>query len=92
MFWSGGNVGLYAYVFQVPVLNMTEHQYRDDHDLLVAMSEQIKQVRVDIQDLKDGTSTKIADHELRLRRLELWGAMAIGGAYAVEFYFNFIKG
>jgi hypothetical protein len=29
------------------------------------------------------------DHELRIRKLELWGAMAIGGAYVVEFVFQF---
>ena len=63
----------------------------NDHDLLVTMHEQIKQVRKDIQDLKDGTSAKILDHELRLRRLELWGGIAIGISYALQFYLNFIR-
>lgn len=31
------------------------------------------------------------DHENRLRRLEMWGAVALGVIYALEFYFNFIK-
>lgn len=30
------------------------------------------------------------DVELRMRRLEQWGAIAIGVLYAVEAYFNFI--
>lgn len=63
----------------------------NDHDLLVTLHEQIKQVRVDIQDLKDNTAGKVLDHELRLRRVELWGAIAIGAMYAIQFYFNFVK-
>jgi hypothetical protein len=65
--------------------------YENDHDLLVALHEQIKQVRVDIKDLKDGTSDKLLDHELRMRRLELWGAIALGLSYALQFYINFLK-
>ncbi len=63
----------------------------NDHDLLVTMHEQIKQVRIDIKDLKDGTGEKLADHENRLRRLELWGAILVGISYALQFYLNFIK-
>lgn len=28
---------------------------------------------------------------VRLRRLELWGGIALGFIYALQFYFNFIK-
>lgn len=49
---------------------MSSLDYTNDHDILVAMNEQIKQVRHDIQDLKDGTSVKINDHEVRLRNLD----------------------
>lgn len=75
-----------------------------DHDLLVTVHEQVKQVRVDIQELKDGTATRLTllekdhvsledkkDHEDRIRRLELWGAIAIGLTYALQFYFNFLR-
>ena len=62
-----------------------------DHDLLVTMHEQIKGVKEQIKELKDGTATKITDHEVRLRRLEMWGGVAIGVSYALNFYFNFIK-
>jgi hypothetical protein len=56
-----------------------------DHDLLVQLHEQMKQVRLDIRDLNDSTSTKVLDHEMRLRRLELWGAMAIGALTLIQF-------
>lgn len=58
----------------------------NDHDLLVTMHEQIKGIKADIRDLKDGTSTKLSDHELRLRRVELWGGIAIGFSYALQIY------
>lgn len=63
----------------------------NDHDLLVTMHEQIKGIKNDIKDLKDGTSIKLADHEARLRRLELYGAIAIGLSYGLQFYFNYLK-
>lgn len=63
----------------------------NDHDLLVTMHEQIKGIKNDIKDLKDGTSMKLADHEARLRRLELWGAIALGISYALNFYFNYLN-
>lgn len=49
-----------------------------DHDLLIQLGEQIKQVRHDIKELSDGTATKVSDHESRIRRVEMWGFMAIG--------------
>lgn len=41
-----------------------------DHDLLITLHEQIKNVRTDIKDLKDGTGSKLTDHEARIRVLE----------------------
>lgn len=63
----------------------------NDHDLLVTMHEQIKGIKNDIKDLKDGTSTKLSDHEARLRRLELYGGIAIGLSYGLQFYLNYVK-
>lgn len=63
----------------------------NDHDLLVTMHEQIKGIKNDIKDLKEGHNEKLLDHELRIRRLELWGAIAIGFSYALQFYFNYLK-
>lgn len=62
----------------------------NDHDLLVTMHEQIKQVRIDIQNLREGTNEKILDHETRIRRLENWGALALGGAYVLQFIFKYV--
>lgn len=63
----------------------------NDHDLIITIHEQIKNVRLDIKDMKDGTSEKMADHETRIRRLELWGFVTIGFLYAVQFYLTFIR-
>lgn len=42
----------------------------NDHDLLVTMHEQIKGIKTDIKDLKDGTSVTLSDHETRIRSAE----------------------
>ena len=72
---------------------MADRRQNSDHDLLVTLHEQVKQIRVDIKDLKDGTSTTILDHENRIRFIEkyVWGAVGIiglinliGFAYIVE--------
>lgn len=45
-------------------------QPMNDHDLIITIHEQIKNVRADIADLKSGTSVQLADHETRIRKLE----------------------
>ena len=42
----------------------------DDHDLLVELKVKMEGLKSDISDIKDGTATKIADHELRINKLE----------------------
>jgi len=44
----------------------------NDHDLLIKLGEQIKFVRDDIKDLKDGTSSKISDLYGKVKTLEDW--------------------
>jgi hypothetical protein len=61
-----------------------------DHDLLIQLGVQIKQVRVDIKDLADGTSLKVSDHESRIRRLEMWGFMAIGALAFIELVIGYL--
>lgn len=60
----------------------------NDHDLLIRVDEKLELL------LKQ-TDTIHRDFELRIRRLELWGAISIGFMYAVQaaifFYLNFIK-
>lgn len=63
----------------------------NDHDAIVTLIAEVRQLQVDIKDLKDATSVKVTDHETRLRRLELWGGLAMGALYALNFYFNYIK-
>ena len=44
-------------------LKVTSVKGSDDHDLLIELKVQIKQVSVDIKDLKDGTTKRIDDLE-----------------------------
>ena len=44
---------------------------QSDHDLLVRLDEQLRFIRDDIKELKDGTKTQLNDHESRLKLLEL---------------------
>lgn len=61
-----------------------------DHDLLIQLGEQIKQVRTDIKDLSDGTASKVSDHESRIRRIEMWGFMAIGALAFIELILGYL--
>lgn len=70
----------------------TDISQMTDHDLLITMHEQIKGIKADIKDLKDGTSLKLADHESRLRRLEekmtkvlTWGAVGLAAIGIIQF-------
>lgn len=63
----------------------------NDRDLLIRLDENVKNVLTELRDLKEGTATTLNDHELRLRRLEMWGAIAIGLSYALQFYMSFIN-
>jgi len=59
-------------------------QTQTDHDLLIRVDEKL-------EILLKQTATINADHETRIRRLEVVGAIAIGISYAAQFYFNFLK-
>jgi hypothetical protein len=51
-------------------LKVTSATNGNDHDLIVELKTKIEGIRDDIKDLKDGTTEKIADHEIRLTNLE----------------------
>ncbi len=51
-----------------------------------------KQLMDDLNIEKDERSREDDDHETRIRRLEYWGAIAIGISFALQFYFNFLRG
>jgi len=42
----------------------------NDHDLLIRLEAKLDQVILDVKDLKDGTSMKIANLEVRLNEVE----------------------
>ena len=56
------------------------HFKREDRDLLISIDTKLTTL-----------ITTSSDHETRIRRLEMWGAISIGLAYAMQFYFNFLK-
>lgn len=64
-------------------------QRTSDHDLLIALTVEVKALRDDIKEMKDTIYKTVTDHETRLRALEsesnqhkwLWPAIAsIAGA------------
>lgn len=62
-----------------------------DHDLLTKLNEKVDGLIKDVKEINDGTSYKINDHELRLRKLETWGFTAIGVLAALQFYFQYVR-
>lgn len=69
---------------------------KTDHDLLITLHEQVRGIRDDIKEVKDGIKTSIDDHENRIRGLErkqwaLSGAAALLGAssaFLVRLFFT----
>lgn len=61
-----------------------------DHDLLIRVDENVKNLIIEIKDMRDGTSAQLTDHELRLRRLEQWGFMALGALLILELALKFL--
>lgn len=51
-------------------IDMDDISKMSDHDLLITMHEQIKGIKADIKDLKDGTTATLTDHENRIRTTE----------------------
>lgn len=64
----------------------------DDHDLLIRIDSQVKDLKEDIKDLKDGTSIKIADHEKRIGCLELWQSTTTGKSQGIKNFWGLIIG
>lgn len=54
---------------------MADFQNKDDHDILIELRTVVttftQQYAKDMLELKNGTSSKLADHEVRLRALEV---------------------
>lgn len=62
-----------------------------DHDLLIVLKTKMDDVLLAIENIKEGTSVRIQDHENRLRRLEHWVSIAVGGILIIQAYLAFIK-
>jgi len=80
-------------------------QNMSDHDLLITMHEQIKNIRIDIKELKDGTSERLSkleedhvssevvnDHEARLREIEKFKENWTGRNAVLAVIFMFVIG
>jgi len=59
-----------------------------DHDLLVRIDERIEVIRKDIEEMKDA----IANHNKRIRILELWRAYVLGAAAVIAAMISIIVG
>lgn len=75
--------------------NEEAHFTQQDRETLTTLkvkmdnvSDNISELKDDIKDLKSNFASKeeVADHEARLRRLEFWGGLAIGGLFVVQFF------
>jgi len=62
-----------------------EQQQMTDHDILITIVEQIKGIKSDIKELKDGTSSILDDHENRIRSVESKLGTWAGGLLALQF-------
>lgn len=51
-------------------LNDLDRLQRMDHDTLIRLEAKVDQVVSDIKEMKDGTTTKMVDHETRIKSLE----------------------
>lgn len=67
----------------------------NDHDLLITIAAQLDQVKQDVTELKDklvdekmdkSTAEKtLNDHETRIRKIERWALLGIGGLAVIQF-------
>lgn len=66
--------------------------YQNDHDLLIALNTEMRLLREDIKDMKNGNTLTLQDHESRLRFIERYMWMALGvlavGEVAIKFFFK----
>lgn len=64
---------------------------QSDHDLLIRVDANLQNLINDMKLMSKAYEDKQADHELRIHRVELWGGIAIGFSYALQFYLSYIK-
>jgi len=59
-------------------------QNTSDHDLLIELRTEMRGMRDDIKKMNDGTVQTLADHEIRIRKIEKWVWLAIGGLAVIQ--------
>lgn len=62
-----------------------------DHDLLIRMDENLRNLRSDMSTLTGDTTKTLDDHETRLRRMEKYVWLAIGALTFLQFAVPFIQ-
>jgi hypothetical protein len=51
-------------------LKVANVQSSNDHDLLIKLGEKMEGLKSDIKDIKNDSACKIADHEIRVKKIE----------------------
>lgn len=64
-------------------INQGNENY-SDHDLLIDLRAEVRGIRSDIKTINDDSGAKLSDHELRLRLIERYMWLAIGGLYIIN--------
>ena len=59
-------------------------QPQNDHDLLIELRTEMRGLRDDFQKMNDGGQKIIADHEARIRIIEKYMWLAVGGLYIIN--------
>ncbi len=65
------------------------HFKREDRDLLIKIQTTVDFLLQEIKSIKEDGLTVQKDHELRIRKLESWGAMAMGALFILELALKF---
>ena len=68
---------------------------QSDHDLLIELRTEMRGIKDEIRKLNDGNTERIEDHENRIRSIEKWVWLAIGGLAVIQvvvsIYFNVVR-
>lgn len=74
---------------------------QSDHDKLTTLveavanldqklTEKFNDLKAAIEKLGADTAKRVDDHEERIRRLELWGTLVVGGAYVLSVLLKYL--
>ena len=58
---------------------------QNDHDILIRMDENLRNLRLHVEEITGNTNKKLDDHERRLRGIEKYVWLAIGAISVVQF-------